>query len=58
MQSPVPDVALDDPDFDSALGCVEHELMELKDGIHFNPQKLITALEMNAALKKLSEQIY
>ena len=34
-RSPIPDVKLNSPDFDAALGCVENEIMNLEDGIEF-----------------------
>lgn len=47
LPSPVPDVESANPDFDAALGCVEHEIMSLVDGVHFEPEAAVTAVEFN-----------
>ena len=52
--SPVPDVPIDAPWFDAALGVVEQELMDLPDGVHFQPEAALTGfdfLTMLAALR-------
>lgn len=52
-RSPVPDVKLDSPDFDAALGCVENEIMHLDDGIEFGSEKEISAIEFNESIEKI-----
>lgn len=37
-KSPISDVAIQDPWFDSVMGCVEWEFMALSDGRNFNPE--------------------
>jgi hypothetical protein len=51
--SPVPDVPIDAPWFDAALGVVEQEIMDLRDGVHFQPDAPFTGLELLAALTTL-----
>lgn len=53
MRSPVPDVPVSNPDFDAVLGCVENEFLNLDDGINFNGEKEISALEFSESLKKV-----
>lgn len=43
--SPIPDVPLSSPDFDSVIGCVESELMDLPDGINFKPDEAVTTAD-------------
>lgn len=40
------DVPLDSADFDAVLGCVEHEIMDLPDGIRFLPDDRPAAIEV------------
>lgn len=54
--TPVADVPVDAPCFDAVLGCVERELMELPDGIHFNPDGVVTGFEYLAMLGKLKSE--
>lgn len=54
--SPVPDVPVDAPWFDSALGVVERELMDLPDGVHFRPDGPVTGLEYIGILGRLKRQ--
>jgi tetratricopeptide (TPR) repeat protein len=54
--SPVPDVPADAPWFDSVLGVVEREIMDLPDGVNFNPDDPVTGLEYLGMLAKLSRQ--
>ena len=49
--SPVIDVDVDNPDFDAVLGCVENEILNLEDGINFNGEKKVSAVEFAQALK-------
>jgi len=51
--SPVPDLDVDSAWFDSALGVVEREVMDLPDGVHFNPDAPVTGLEYLGILGKL-----
>jgi hypothetical protein len=48
--SPVADVPIDAPWFDAALGVVEQEIMDLPDGVHFQPDAEVTGLEFLAML--------
>jgi hypothetical protein len=54
--SPVPDVAMDTPYFDSVLGVVEREIMDLPDGLNFKPDAEVTGLEYLGMLSKLKKQ--
>jgi len=51
--SPVPDVAADAPWFEAVLGVVEREIMELTDGIHFQPDAGVTGIEYLQMLNRL-----
>ncbi len=51
--SPVPDLDVDSAWFDAALGVVEREVMDLPDGVHFNPEAPLTGLEYMGILGKL-----
>ena len=53
LSSPIPDVPLASPDFDAVLGCVENELMTLRDGINFYPEGKVSGAEFNAAITKI-----
>lgn len=55
-RSPIPDVRLDSPDFDAALGCVENEIMHLEDGIDFGSEKEVSGLEFDESVNRLSGQ--
>ncbi len=54
--SPVPDVPIDAPWFDAALGVVERELMDLPDGVNFQPDGPVTGLQYLEILGKLARQ--
>ena len=54
--SPVPDVAVDAPFFDSVLGVVEREIMDLPDGLNFKPDDGVTGLEYLGMLSRLKKQ--
>lgn len=56
-ESPVKDVNTDDEDFDAILGCIEYNLMNLTDGINFNPDSLVSGLEFNESIKKLNNKL-
>ncbi len=51
--SPVPDVGLEDPWFDAVLGVVERELMDLPDGVNFQPDQPVGGLEYLSILQRL-----
>ena len=52
QESPIPDVPVTDAAFASVAGCVENELMELPDGIHFLPYNTISGPEFVKILNK------
>ncbi len=52
-ESPVADVELDSADFDAILGCVEHEIIPLVDGIHFFPLGNVSTLDFISFIKKI-----
>jgi hypothetical protein len=54
--SPVPDVPVGAPWFDAALGVVERELMDLPDGVSFQPDAHVTGLEYLGILANLKRQ--
>ena len=51
--SPVPDVAVEEPWFDAVLGVVEREIMDLPDGINFQPDGEVSGLEYLSILQRL-----
>jgi hypothetical protein len=51
--SPILDIPLGSPYFDSVLGCVEREIMALPDGKNFVPNETIRGAAFLAMLKKL-----
>ena len=53
--SPVPDVSTLDPWFDSCLGAVEREIMDLPDGTNFRPDDHVTGIEYAAMLSRLKK---
>jgi len=52
-QSPIPDLDIRSPFFDSVLGCVESEFMSLPDGRNFMPREQVKGSEFLSMLKKL-----
>jgi tetratricopeptide (TPR) repeat protein len=52
-RSPIQDLSLFSPFFDSILGCVESEFMSLPDGKNFNPGEKLRFSAYLAMLKKL-----
>ncbi|HNY17397.1 MAG TPA: hypothetical protein PKL75_08100 [Treponemataceae bacterium] len=52
LTSPIPDVALDAPCFDSALGVVEREIMALPDGINFRPSLQVSGAEFIGMIER------
>ncbi|MDR2371267.1 MAG: hypothetical protein LBD71_07280 [Treponema sp.] len=52
-KSPVADLPLLSPFFDSILGCVEAEFMSLPDGRNFYPGEKVRGAEMLAVLRKI-----
>jgi hypothetical protein len=53
-RSPVGDLPMDSPFFDSILGCVEWEFMNLPDGRNFFPEERIRGSAFLDMLKKLN----
>jgi tetratricopeptide (TPR) repeat protein len=56
-RSPIPDLPLLSPYFDSVLGCVESEFLSLPDGRNFIPGEKLRAPEYLAALRRLAQRI-
>jgi tetratricopeptide (TPR) repeat protein len=56
-RSPIPDLPLLSPYFDSVLGCVESEFLSLPDGKNFMPHEKFRAPEYLAALRRLAQRI-
>jgi tetratricopeptide (TPR) repeat protein len=54
QRSPVPDLPLDSPYFDSILGCVEREIMSLPDGRNFIPGETIRGAVFLGMLRKIT----
>jgi tetratricopeptide (TPR) repeat protein len=52
-RSPVSDLDINSPFFDSVLGCVESEFMSLPDGRNFMPAERVRGSDFLAMLKKL-----
>ena len=52
-RSPIADLPVLSPFFDSIVGCVETELMSLPDGRNFNPTDQMRAAELLAILKRI-----
>jgi hypothetical protein len=52
-RSPIQDLSLTSPFFDSILGCVEFEFMSLPDGKNFNPGEKLRGSAYLAMLKKI-----
>jgi len=52
-RSPIPDLDIRSPFFDSILGCVESEFMSLPDGRNFIPNERIKGPEYLSMIKKL-----
>jgi hypothetical protein len=53
-RSPVADMPLNSPFFDSILGCVEMEFMSLPDGRNFVPNEKIQGSAYLVMLRKLN----
>ena len=51
--SPVPDIGVEEPWFDAVLGVVEREIMDLPDGVNFQPDEAVTGLEYLSILQRL-----
>lgn len=56
--SPIKDVSVTDDDFDAILGCIEYGLMNLTDGINFNPSASVSGIEFNDSLTKLKNKFH
>ncbi|MDR1374573.1 MAG: hypothetical protein LBJ24_06350 [Treponema sp.] len=54
QRSPVPDLPLGSPYFDSVLGCVEREIMSLPDGRNFIPGETLRGAAFLGMLKKIA----
>jgi tetratricopeptide (TPR) repeat protein len=54
QRSPVQDLPLGSPYFDSVLGCVEREIMSLPDGRNFIPGETIRGAAFLAMLRKIT----
>jgi hypothetical protein len=54
-RSPIIDVPVLSPFFDSILGCIETELMSLPDGRNFRPAQPIRAAELLAILRRIDD---
>ena len=44
--SPIPDVGIESPYFDSVMGCVETEIMALPDGRSFHPLDAVRGADL------------
>ena len=53
--SPVPDVPVDAPWFEATLGVVEREIMDLPDGVRFQPDGLVTGVEYLQMLTRMQK---
>ena len=53
-RSPIADIPVLSPFFDSVLGCVETELLSLPDGRNFRPAEPIRASEFLAAIRRMN----
>jgi len=51
--SPVPDVGVGEPWFDAVLGVVEREVMDLPDGVNFQPEQPVSGLGYLSILQRL-----
>jgi tetratricopeptide (TPR) repeat protein len=56
-RSPIPDLPLLSPYFDSVLGCVESEFLSLPDGRNFVPNEKLRPADYLAALRRLAQRI-
>ena len=52
-QSPIADVPVLSPFFDSILGCIEREFLSLPDGRNFKPEQPIRGAELLTILRKI-----
>lgn len=53
IDSPVPDVSINNQDFDAVLGCVENELINLSDGRNFEGNAIVSGSDMAGYIKKI-----
>lgn len=56
--SPIPDVPVRSPFFDSIMGSVESEFLSLVDGRRFVPEGTVSGAEFFAALRRVEEGAY
>ena len=54
-KSPVADVSVSNIDFDAVLGVIENEIMDLPDGKHFFPNKIVTKLDFLKWIKSIEK---
>ncbi|QQO08417.1 tetratricopeptide repeat protein [Breznakiella homolactica] len=53
VRSPIPDIPVDSPYFDSVLGCIEWEIMALPDGRNFMPRETVKPSSFLQMLNKV-----
>lgn len=53
IDSPVPDVAITNPDFDAVIGCVEKSIVNLADGKNFEGKTAVSGSDMLNYIKKI-----
>lgn len=53
IDSPVPDVAITNPDFDAVIGCVEKSIVNLSDGKNFSGKTVVSGNDMAGYIKKI-----
>lgn len=51
--SPITDIKLINEDFDAIVGVIEHEIMDLEDGINFYPDEKVTAPDFNSYVQRI-----
>lgn len=52
-RSPLEDVGLENPDFNSIIGCTEKEIMSLPDGSRFYPERIVSGADFLGWIKNL-----
>ncbi len=56
LESPILDISVSSPFFDSILGSVEQEFMSLPDGLNFNPEETVSGTAFYTMLNRVSGQ--
>ena len=51
--SPITDIKLINEDFDAIVGVIEHEIMDLKDGVNFYPDEKVSAPDFNSYVQRI-----